>query len=1068
VIHRSVKTVLLFAVVLATASQAQQAPPSEAEQAAKRLRPPKGLELSLFAAEPDFVNPVAFTFDEKGRAYVVETHRLGNCTYDIRGHMSWVDDDLACRTVADREAMHRKYMGAKYDSLTQSERVRLLEDRDGDGRVDHVTTFAEDFGTPATGLAAGILARNGEVWFACIPDLWRLKDTKGTGTADDREILHTGFGVRMGYIGHDLHGLTFGPDGKLYFSIGDRGVHVEKAGKVLIDNPDSGCVMRCNPDGSGLELFATGLRNPQKLVFDEHGNLWTGDNNCDAGDAARWTYVMEGGDCGWRVGYQQAPGRGPWMSEKLWGMDVWRTAPSQVPPVAHIGHGPSGICFNGGIGLPESLKDHFFFTDFPGSVLSFVVKPKGAGFEVTDLKTFVGEVWPTDVVIGNDGAVYFSDWVNGWGMPNKGRIFRVSDPALAKDPKVLEAKELIAKGMETRPVEELRKLLDHPDQRVRQAAQFELARLKAVDALVAAARQGSPLGRLHAIWGLGQVGVVDSLVPLLQDPDQELRAQAAKVLGDHRYVAAFEGLLPLLKDPSSRVRSFAAMALGKLRRREGLGPIFDMLRDNADQDAWLRHAGVIGLVWIGDAPAIAARSGDPSASLRMASLLALRRLNREETALFLEDKDPAIVFEAVRAIHDAPVNGAMGKLARMLEKQLPDKAWNRAIDAAYRVGECGMLAPFTLRKDAPEAAVVEALRALSDWANPSGRDRVLHVWRPIPARDAGPARQTLGVAIDALLDEGSDGIKQAAAAAAGALEIRAAAPRLARLCGKGNPAVQIAALKALAVLKDERLALAVMGAVGSKDPNVRKEGARLLAELKVPNVVALLEKMATEEGPVAVRQMAIESLGRTAGADAEKALDRMLDALLAGTFPAALRFDLLEAAAQKAGLREKLAKQQAGAKKDDALAGYRELLEGGDAENGRKIFFEKSQVSCLKCHKVRGQGGEVGPLLDTVGGHKTREYLLESIVVPNKEISPGFAQVLLQLQSGAVESGRIEFETESEVALILADGSRKKIPKGSIQARKVGMSPMPEDLVKQLSKRELRDLVEFLASLRDR
>ena len=149
----------LLVVHLASSAHAQQQPPSEAEQAVRRLRPPKGLQLSVFAAEPDFVNPVAFTFDEKGRAYVVETHRLGNCTYDIRGHMAWVDDDLACRTVADREAMHRKYMGAKYDTLTTSERVRLLEDRDGDARVDHAVTFAENFATPATGLAAGIVAR---------------------------------------------------------------------------------------------------------------------------------------------------------------------------------------------------------------------------------------------------------------------------------------------------------------------------------------------------------------------------------------------------------------------------------------------------------------------------------------------------------------------------------------------------------------------------------------------------------------------------------------------------------------------------------------------------------------------------------------------------------------------------------------------------------------------------------------------------------------------------------------------------------------------------------------------
>ena len=375
----------------------------------------------------------------------------------------------------------------------------------------------------------------------------------------------------------------------------------------------------------------------------------------------------------------------------------------------------------------------------------------------------------------------------------------------------------------------------------------------------------------------------------------------------------------------------------------------------------------------------------------------------------------------------------------MLDAQLPDKAWSRAINAAYRLADAGPVAKFTLRKDVPEAAIVGALHALADWANPSGRDRILHVWRPIPPREAVGARETLGCSIDLLLDTGTEAVKQAAADAVGRLEMRAAAPRIAALAEKGTPGVRIAALKALAALKDERLAPAVTAAAQDKDPNVRKEATKLLAQLKLPNTVPLLEKTASEEGPVGARQNAITALAQVAAPDAEKALGKLMDALIAGRLPGTLKLDVLEAAAQKPGLKEKVAAYQAGWKKDDPLAGYREALEGGDVENGRRLFVEKAEVSCQKCHKVKGQGGEVGPLLDTVGGHKTREYLLESLVVPNKEISPGFAQVLLQLKSEVVESGRIEFETENEVALILADGSRKKIAKKEIQARKVGM-----------------------------
>jgi quinoprotein glucose dehydrogenase len=341
-------------------------PSNEAEQAIKRFRLPKGVEASVWAAEPLLANPVSFSFDERGRCYVAETFRLGHGVTDDRSHMNWLDDDLASRTVADRVALHKKYAGARFekDYETEHDRVKLVWDGKGTGHADQATVFADGFRHAAQGLGAGVLARKGNVYYTDIPDLWLLKDTKGQGKADVKTSLATGFGVHVSFIGHDMHGLRMGPDGKLYFSIGDRGFNVTtKEGKHLF-NPDSGGVLRCDPDGSNMEIVHTGLRNPQELAFDAHGNLFTVDNNSDSGDRARLVQIVEGGDSGWRIGYQYGSDmgdRGPFNAEKVWHLPPTEQPAYIVPPLAHITSGPSGLCFNyGATALPERYKDHFF------------------------------------------------------------------------------------------------------------------------------------------------------------------------------------------------------------------------------------------------------------------------------------------------------------------------------------------------------------------------------------------------------------------------------------------------------------------------------------------------------------------------------------------------------------------------------------------------------------------------------------------------------------------------------------------------------------------------------------
>ena len=563
-------------------------------KAIRSFRVPSGLKVELFAAEPLLANPVAFCLDENGVAYVAETFRHSDGVTDTRNHMDWLDDDLASRSVADRVAMYKKYLGSKFESFqVQHERVRRVVDRDGDGRADSSTVFADGFNDPAAGIGAGVLARKGDVWYTCIPGLWKLRDTKGDGRADSRKLLHNGYGVHVGFLGHDLHGLRFGPDGRLYFSIGDRGFNVTTFDGKTLAVPDTGSVLRCEADGTGLEVFATGLRNPQELAFDQFGNLFTGDNNSDSGDRARWVYVVQGGDSGWRIGYQFLEGpysRGPWNEERLWYPAFEGQAAYIVPPIANVSDGPSGLTYDPGVStLPAAFKNHFFLVDFRGSsgssgIRSFAVEPEGASFKLVDSKQFVWSVLATDVDFGPDGGLYFCDWVEGWDKPQKGRIYRLLDESRRGDPAVREVKELLARGIDRRGLVELAKLLEHADMRVRQEAQFELAARggQAWETLANVARsKAATLARIHAVWGLGQAArstrargddhhQVPVLLPLLADSDAEVRAQTAKVLGEIRAGEAAGGLVNLLTDSSAgsgssrRSRRWAASAV--LRR----------------------------------------------------------------------------------------------------------------------------------------------------------------------------------------------------------------------------------------------------------------------------------------------------------------------------------------------------------------------------------------------------------------------------------------------------------------------------------------------------------------------
>jgi quinoprotein glucose dehydrogenase len=1060
-----------------------------AQQALKRIRPPEGVIGSVWAAEPLLANPVCFCFDEKGRCFVAETFRLHKGVTDNRYNMKWLDDDLASRTVADRVAMYRKFLQDKFPTYeTERDRVRLIEDTKGAGVADKSTVFADNFHRAEDGIGAGLLARKGSVWYCCIPDLWLLRDTKGTGKADVQQSLATGFGIHVAFLGHDLHGLRMGPDGRLYFSLGDRGLNVTSREGRKLFNPDSGAVLRCEPDGSNLEIFATGLRNPQELAFDEFGNLFTVDNNSDSGDKARLVYVSEGGDSGWRTGYQYGSAisnRGPFNAEKLWYLEHVGQPAYILPPLAHIADGPSGLCYNyGAVALPDRYGGHFFVADFRGSsgmsgIRSFAVKPKGAAFEMVDQHQCVWSILATDCEFGPDGGLYVSDWTEGWELTGKGRIYRFADPVAAKRPAVAEVSRLLAEGFDKRSPEELVKFLAHVDMRIRLEAQFALTARQCIARLGSVARDGKDrLARLHAIWGLGQIGrknptALDVVLPLTADTDVEVRAAAARVLGDAAAKAAETVLIGLLTDPEPRVRNFAAIGLGRIGSTACIKPILELLRVNADHDTYLRHAAVMALAGSGDRGLLLSAASDHSASVRMGVLLALRRLVAPEIARFLDDPEPTVSLEAARAIHDAAIPGAQSALAsRLSETKRPELFLYRALNARFRAGrseDAEAVASFAANEAAPAKLRVEALKALGEWAKPPRRDRVTGLTQDLGSRDPSLAVRALKPHIAGIFG-GPDSVREQAIKVSGTLGIKEVGPILLALAvdPKQPGPARVGALQALASLESPGLDQAREAALRDPDAAVRTEGRRLLAATNPADAIPVLEKALREEG-IAAQQGAYRILGEIRSPDSDKLLVAALDQLLQRQLPPEVHLDLIEAANRRSAeaVQERLAKYEAGRSSNDHLARYREAVAGGDARAGQRIFNGKAEVSCLRCHKINGEGGEVGPDLTGVGGRQNREYLLESIVDPNRQITKGFETVVLTLTSGKTVVGVLKSEDANEVRLITAEGQLVTVPKSQVDERQTGKSAMPEDLVKQLTKSELRDLVEYLAGLKE-
>ncbi|KAA2216462.1 HEAT repeat domain-containing protein [Maribacter flavus] len=1073
-----------------------------------------GLKLSLWATDSLAPDPIAMDVDNEGRIYITRSNRNKNSEFDIRGHRDWMTASIGLQSVEDRRAFLRETFAPEkskenqwfpdlnndsihdwQDLAVQKDEVWMLEDSDGDGIADVSTQILNDFNDEINDVAGALLVRDEDVFVGIGPDMYRLKDTNGDKILDEKTSIATGFAVHIGFGGHGMSGATQGPDGKIYWGIGDIGANITTVDGVNHKYPNQGVIVRSNPDGSNFEIFARGLRNTHEFVFDAYGNIISSDNDGDhKGESERLVHIVEGSDAGWRANWQYGKYTDPnnngynvWMDEKLY-VPRWEgQAAYIIPPIQNFHNGPTGMLYNPGTALGKKWLDKFFLVEFVGDpsrshIWSFDLKPKGASFELGSDQSILTGVLPTGIAFGPDGALYLADWINGWGSKDFGRVWKLDVTEAENDleQQRLQTQRLMTHNYRDDDTENLIKLLSYEDMRIRLKAQFELANrtfwgYRALEKAIV--EEENQFARIHAIWGIGQIASdnpkkAEPLVPLLSDNDPEIIAQVAKVLGDVRYPDASDTLLSLLTHENDRVKFYAAQAMGRLGYEPAVEPLIQMLAANDDRDLYLRHAAVLALSRIGKVEPMVALARHEDRSLRLAAVLVLRRLESPEISVFLSDPDTNIVTEAARAINDDwSIEAALPNLAALLrnEKYKSEPLLRRAINAALRVGSDEALQDlidFAKKESVSNVLRGEALSALSTWNKPSVLDRVDGRYRGEIIRDSSQLKDRLEKEIPIFLEQRNPEILIGVAKALSAVGIDSYNDKLFNIFRNSkNHDVRAAMLSALGNLNYGRMEVAM--SLGMKDANeeVRTAAVGLLAQLNLPK-----EKLPTlvdpifKNGSTREQQSMLNVLGDLPKDKTNAILNSLIDKASKNRLGQDIILDLMESvsATEDSVLIAKMDKlNDAGYTADS----YLETLYGGNRWNGRDVFNSNPTAQCVRCHAVNGSGGEVGPPLDNIANILTREQILEALIEPSARLAPGYGTVNLTLTDGQMVSGVPLEENNKELLLRTSEAEPMRVPKGRIKKRENSVSSMPA-MGRLITRRELRDLMEYLGSLK--
>ena len=972
-----------------------------AEQSVKKMQAPDGFVIEVVAAEPLVRQPVAIEFDDRGRLWVIQ-------------YLQYPNPNGLKRVSVDR------YSRTKYDRVPEppprgprgDDRITILEDTDGDGRMDSQHDFVDGLN-----LASGMAFGHGGVFVLNVPYLLFYPDRNRDDVPDsDPEVLLTGFGMEDAHS--VANSLTFGPDGWLYGCQGStvtaniRGVEFQQG------------VWRYHPVTREFELFCEGGGNSWGLDFDRTGCLLYSTNYGGH-------ILLHGVQGGYFV--KSFGKHGALHNSHTYG--YFDHAPHQNFRGGHVTVG--GVVYQGDT-FPESFRGKYIAGDLLGhGVYWHSIIPSGstvatayAGALLTSEDSWFA---PTDLTVGPDGAIYVTDWNDArtahpdpdadWDRSN-GRIFRIAPVGVA------QAKPT---DISTKSVDELARLHQHPNQWFVRKARQELVRRYGKWPKTADSRDVLHLREifqktattdidettaLEALWTLNLLDGFDELLAaqLLSSPHRAVRSWTVRLLGDRKVIT--DEMAQRLDnfaehEPDVTVRQQLACSAARFPPDQAM-PIINanINRDLDSGDPFLP------LLWwwavekhcIAGREQVMRRFERPTLwKSRLGREVLLSRLIRRYAAERTEEG----LNSVVRLLKAAPDDSARHLLWTHVwlgwQEQNRDKQTNAWAELA-RSHEFSRLVQTELKAAPDDLTLLQLGVALRQTAT------IAAVKKRAFDRQIEPTRRVPLLSILSSLKDAS--LMQSS------LEMLATDP---------SAAVRSASLQILAPIDHPIVANELMRLHQTLTSNDLKSKIQDVLLSRASSAGLVLN--AVDEGALPASSVSIEQIRRVVLLG-----DSKLDALVTKHW----------------------GKLQGGTR-EEKLAEVRRLnndlrAAAGDASAGHRLYKQH----CASCHQLFGEGAKVGPEL-TTANRQDRDFLLVSLVDPNSVIRKEFMSVVVLTTGGRVLTGLPIERNDAFLTLVDAKGEKQNVLKSEIEELQDSpISLMPENLYMQLKPQELRDLFEYL------